>query len=230
MAKHGEDYSASMRTAKILKEFSEKATEVLRSDEAREIVGDKDNANVPLLRGIGKYKFIPKMNEVFLLDACAICPTPAYKGVAKAIGMEVLPVGPNLEDQLKVYRENFDKYTFIFVHFKLTDKYGENGDVEAKTKAFKMVDEIIREFLNPSPDIFFVGGDHSTPAVIVKGHSGDPVPFIFYSPNGRVRVDNVKRFDEVSCSCGVMGTNLPAYAIIMPSALEFSGKLRKFEN
>ena len=228
--KPGEDYSSSMRTAKILRELSRQITEILRSKEARDIVGDNNNANVPLFRGIGKYHYMPKMKEVFKLDACAICPTPAYKGVAKAIGMDVLPVGPNLEDQLDVYRKNFNKYTFLFVHFKLTDKYGENGDIENKTKAFKMADSIVREFLNPEPDIFFVGGDHSTPASIVKGHSGDPVPFIFYSPKGRVRKDNVRRFDEISCSCGAMGTNLPAYAIIMPSALEFSGKLRKFEN
>jgi len=143
-----------------------------------------------------------------------------YRGLAKLVGMDALPFCEDLDDQLKALSANYDRYDFFFVHFKGTDRAGEDGDFDAKVAALEELDRRIPAFLKLRPDVLIVTGDHSTPAVL-KGHSWHPVPVLLSSRWSHH--DGVKRFTERECTAGSLGRMraVDLMAVAMANALRF---------
>ena len=191
--------------------------------QARTVLADKHPANMLLLRGMSKWPQLPQMPDVFGLRAAAIAVYPMYRGLAKLVGMAVLPTGTRPEDQVATLRENWAKFDFFFVHYKATDSRGEDGNFDAKVAALEDVDTIIPAIRNLKPDVFMVGGDHSTPALLA-GHSWHPVPFALWSP--WCRRDKSEMFDENQCALGGLGV-FPATGAL-PLALANARRLTKF--
>jgi 2,3-bisphosphoglycerate-independent phosphoglycerate mutase len=191
--------------------------------QARERLRDKHPANMLLLRGFSKWPDIPQMGDVFGLKAAAIAVYPMYRGLAKLVGMTVLPAGAGLADQVSTLRANWEKFDFFFLHYKATDSRGEDGDFEGKVVALEEVDSVVPAIRELNPDVFMVGGDHSTPSQL-RGHSWHPVPFILYSRC--CRGDEVELFDEAHCRHGGLGI-FPATAAL-PLALANAFRLTKF--
>jgi len=50
--------------------------------------------------------------------------------------------GAALEDEIKILKDNYHKYDFFFVHIKLTDTAGEDGDFARKVKALEQIDAV----------------------------------------------------------------------------------------
>jgi 2,3-bisphosphoglycerate-independent phosphoglycerate mutase len=192
-------------------------------EEARKRLADKHPANMLLLRGFSQWPELPHMSEVFGLNAAAIALYPMYRGLSKLVGMSVLETGTTVQDELETLRQNWDKYDFFFVHYKATDSRGEDGNYDAKVAALEEVDTIIPGIIALGPDVFMVGGDHSTPAM-VAGHSWHTVPFALWSKV--CRRDRVEMFDEESCRAGGLGI-MPATSA-MPLALANAGRLTKY--
>ena len=94
-----------------------------------------------LLRGFAKRPDWPAMPDVFKLRPAAVAHYPMYRGLAKLVGMEALPVGPALEDSIATLRENWDRFDYFFVHYKYTDTAGEDGDFDRKVAKFEEVDD-----------------------------------------------------------------------------------------
>ncbi|MGQ9631950.1 MAG: 2,3-bisphosphoglycerate-independent phosphoglycerate mutase [bacterium] len=204
----------SKRAADVVNKFIDRVSEVLRGEHP---------ANAVLLRGFAKYPRIPSMSEVFKLTPAAIANYPMYRGLAKLVGMELLPVGPSIGDEFEVLKANFDKYDFFFVHVKKTDSYGEDGDYRKKIEVIEEVDRFIPAILDLNPDVVAVTADHSTPAAL-KSHSWHPNPFMLYSKY--VRPDDVDTFTERACARGGLGT---FYAVDeVPLMLANALKLNKF--
>ncbi len=183
--------------AKALSKEAEKTAEILNKfiEKAHEIIKDQHPANGLLLRGFAEYPDIPTMEEVYGLHPAAIATYPMYKGLAKLVGMDILDVpGMEITDELKVLKENYDKYDFFYFHVKKTDSYGEDGNFEAKVHLIEEVDKtIVPEILKLKPTVFAITGDHSTPARM-KQHSFHGVPFVLYSENARP--DRAEYFSE----------------------------------
>jgi 2,3-bisphosphoglycerate-independent phosphoglycerate mutase len=125
-------------------------------------------------------------------------------------------------------------HTFIFAHFKYTDKTGEDGDQPGKIKRIEEMDAALPALLAAKPDVLLITGDHSTPAVL-KSHSWHPVPVLMAAPylRGHAYGDPFSRpqadkfpFDEVSCRGGEIGT-IPSKELL-PLAMAHAGKLEKF--
>lgn len=205
---------AAKRTAQLVNEFVAQARERLR---------DKHPANMLLLRGFSKWPDIPQMGDVFGLKAAAIAVYPMYRGLAKLVGMTVLPAGAGLADQVETLRANWKKFDFFFLHYKATDSRGEDGDFEGKVAALEEVDSAVPAIRGLDPDVFMVGGDHSTPSLL-RGHSWHPVPFIIHSR--WCRRDEVELFDEMHCRQGSLGV-FPATEAL-PLALANALRLTKF--
>jgi len=171
---------------------------------AKEILKDHYPANSLNLRGFAKDPGFPKFPEVFGLKAGAIATYPMYKGVAKLVGMEVLPVaGETLEDEVEALRAHWDEYDYFFFHVKKTDSAGEDGDFERKASVIEHVDEaVVPAILDLDPDVLIVTGDHSTPSAL-KSHSWHPVPTLLWSRY--CLPDGIAEFGERTCGRGSLG-------------------------
>lgn len=213
------------KPARALSPKAKKTEEVANSfiQKAGEVLKNQHPANAVLLRGISRVPRIPSMGELFKLTPAAIATYPMYKGLARLVGMEILPTGETIEDELNTLKENFGKYDFFYMHIKKTDSSGEDGNWEKKVKAIEEVDRFIPEILGLKFDVIVITSDHSTPCLL-KSHSWHPNPFLLHSKF--IRIDEAKRFTERECSRGGLG-RFPAVSA-MPLMLANGLKLTKF--
>ncbi|HEY3081344.1 MAG TPA: 2,3-bisphosphoglycerate-independent phosphoglycerate mutase [Chloroflexota bacterium] len=192
-------------------------------DAVREALRDEHPANMVLLRGFAKHPDLGTFDQRYRLKAAAVAVYPMYRGLARLVGMDVLPTGKTLADEIATVREHWAGYTFFFLHLKAADAAGEDGDFVAKVRVLEEVDARIVELLALGPDCLVVTGDHSTPARL-KQHSWHPVPFLLRSD--WEMPDGVSRFGERACARGGLGT-FPAQAA-MQLMLAASLKLTKY--
>lgn len=205
---------------------SEKAAEFANRfiRQAGSLLADKQPANMIMLRGFAKFPKIPSYQELFGLHAAAIAVNGMYRGVAKLVGMTVLPLeGVTIADEFSALEKNWNDFDFFYLHIKQTDTCGENGDFESKVGVIEQVDTLMPRLIALRPDVIIVSGDHSSPAVL-KAHSWHPVPTLLYSKD--VRPDGISEFGERACLRGSLGV-LPAKNI-MPIALANAGRVAKY--
>ncbi|MGA2284721.1 MAG: 2,3-bisphosphoglycerate-independent phosphoglycerate mutase [Dehalococcoidia bacterium] len=201
-------------TAKLVNDFVARAAKLL---------ADKHPANALLLRGFSRWPDIPHMGDVFGLNAAAVAVYPMYRGLAKLVGMTVLPTGMTIQDEVATLEEHWQDFDFFFIHYKTTDSRGEDGNYDAKVAALEEVDGIIPLLRRLNPDVFMVAGDHSTPSLLA-GHSWHPVPFVIAAR--WCRPDRTENFDEKNCRAGGLGL-MPATAAL-PLALANAQRLTKY--
>jgi len=204
----------SEKTAKIVREFLEKARGVLKKEHP---------ANGLLLRGFSTFPDLPTFQELYLLNPAAVATYPMYRGVAKYAGMKVLDTGPTFADEIRTLSQNFNDFDFFFVHFKQTDSRGEDGNFKAKVKSIEEVDALLPALLKLKPDVLVVTADHSTPCSL-RAHSWHAVPVLIVSEGART--DSVTEFTEKGCIAGGLG-RFPAQEL-MGLILAHSGRLEKF--
>lgn len=189
------------KVAKIIAEFYKQALPLL---------ADKSPANAFLLRGIAHQPEIPLFEERYGMKAAAIAVYPMYKGLAQLVGMTKIEGPQTIAEQFQRYLNEYDNYDFFFIHFKYTDKYGEDGNFEAKKKAIEEFDAALPIFLQKKPDVLAITGDHSTPAA-VKGHSWHPQPVLLHSKYSGS--DKLQRFTETGANQGSLGIFEAKYLI-----------------
>lgn len=212
----------------VAEDEASEATAQLANDwiaAARAILKDHEPANSLNLRGFAKDPGFPKFPDVYGLAAAAIATYPMYKGVAKLVGMDVVPVdGEALEDEVEALRAYWDEYDYFFFHVKKTDSAGEDGDFERKAEVIEHVDEVVvPAIMDLGPDVLIVTGDHSTPAAL-KSHSWHPVPTLLWSRF--CSWDGMEEFGERACGRGSLGV-FPA-SDEMQLALGYALRLNKY--
>ena len=116
-----------------------------------------------------------------------------------------------------------DAYDFVFLHYKDTDKAGEDGDFAGKVAALERLDAALPGVTALNPDVLVVSGDHATPAVLAA-HSWHPVPVALVGQYAMP--DAVERFSERACGAGSLGI-LPAHDL-MPLVLAHALRLTKY--
>ncbi|MGC9347686.1 MAG: 2,3-bisphosphoglycerate-independent phosphoglycerate mutase [Anaerolineae bacterium] len=212
--------------AEALAPDSEKAARLVRSfvEQVRNILSDRDPANLVLLRGFSQLPDWPKMDEAFGLRGVAIAMYPMYRGVAKLVGMDALPASKTVAEEIDKLEAHWDAYDFHFVHVKRIDSAGEDGDFDRRVSLIEEADALIPRILDLKPDVLVVTGDHSTPAKM-RYHSWHPVPALLWSPI--CRPDNVTQFGERACLTGGLGARFPAHEL-MPLMLANAQRLDKF--
>jgi len=189
--------------------------------QAAGLLADAAPANMILLRGFDQLPALPRFPEVFRLRAAAIAAYPMYRGLARLVGMDVLKTGATFVDEVATLAAHWDAYDFVFLHYKDTDKAGEDGDFAGKVAALERLDAALPVIEAQRPDVLVVTGDHATPAVL-KGHSWHPVPVLL--AGAYAAPDGVDRFSERACAAGSLGV-LPAHhlmPIVMASALRLT--------
>jgi len=206
------------KTARVLNQFVELACQIMAGYEP------KPPANMLLLRGFDNYPNFPSFPEMFRVRAAAIAVYPTYRGIAKLVGMQALPVeGGATADEFATLEQYWNDFDFFYLHVKETDLAGEDGDFARKVSIIETVDRLLPRLMALQPDVVVVSGDHSTPAAL-KGHSWHPVPTLIYGKS--VRADGLAEFGERACSRGSLGLMLARN--IMPIALANAGRIIKW--
>jgi 2,3-bisphosphoglycerate-independent phosphoglycerate mutase len=191
--------------------------------EARKRLADAAPANMILLRGFDQLPEMPRFPEVYAMRAAAIAAYPMYRGLAKLVGMDVLKTGGTFADEIATLREHWAAYDFFFVHYKDTDKAGEDGNFDAKVQALERFDSFIPAIREMGADVVVVSGDHATPSILAA-HGWQPVPVLVWSRY--CGADSVTAFTERACSTGSLGL-MPAHHL-MPLIMANALRLTKF--
>jgi 2,3-bisphosphoglycerate-independent phosphoglycerate mutase len=202
------------KTVRILKTFIERALGVIKSE---------PKANAILLRGVAKVPKIEPFSERYHLRPLALATYPMYKGITRLLKMETPDPGDSFDDLVAYMREHWQEYDFFYLHYKDTDKAGEDGDFMKKVKTIEELDKRIPEILSLNPDVLVITGDHSTPA-LWGAHSWHPNPLLLYSKFAGA--DDADQFTERVCKKGYLGT---FYAKdLMTILLANAGRLKKY--
>ena len=181
------------RTAKLVQAFYKAALPLLKG---------KQPANGFLLRGVAHQPSIPTFVERYQLRAAALAVYPMYKGLAQLVGMEKIEGPQTIREQFERCVSEYNDYDFFFIHYKYTDKHGEDGNFAAKKSAIEELDSALPVLLQKKPDVLAITGDHSTPCVM-KGHSWHAQPVLLHSPfSGSDKLD---RFTETGANIGSLG-------------------------
>jgi len=205
---------AKSKTAKIYEDIA---------NQVRTILSDEPKANMILARGFARFPDWPKFAERFKMSPAAVAGYPMYRGVARLLGMSVVSEPTSAADVCTEAVKAMKDHTFVFAHFKYTDKTGEDGDLPAKVEQIEKMDAGIPSLLAGDPDVLIITGDHCTPPSL-KAHSWHPVPVLMHAPF--ICGGDGGGFDEITCRGGQLGM-IPAKAII-PTAMAHAGKLEKF--
>jgi 2,3-bisphosphoglycerate-independent phosphoglycerate mutase len=184
---------AQKKTADTINEFYKLALPIIASH---------PQANGFLMRGIAHQPKIPFFVDRYKLKPACLAVYPMYKGLAQLVGMGKIEGAKTIVEQFEAYLKAYDNFDFFFIHYKYTDKYGEDGNFVAKKKAIEDFDAALPILLKKKPDVLVVTGDHSTP-VAVKGHSWHPQPVLLHSAVSGS--DKLERFTETGANSGSLG-------------------------
>lgn len=194
------------KVAKLIADFYKAALPVLAQEKP---------ANGFLMRGIAHQPEIPLFEDRYKLRAAALAVYPMYKGLAQLVGMKKIEGPQTIKEQFERYLAEYDNFDFFFIHFKYTDKYGEDGNFAAKKKAIEELDAALPILLQKKPDVLAITGDHSTPCS-VKGHSWHPQPVLLHSAYSGS--DKLERFTETGANAGSLGVFEAKYLIRLMQA------------
>jgi 2,3-bisphosphoglycerate-independent phosphoglycerate mutase len=205
---------ADSPTAKIFKDIA---------GQVQKILADEPKANMILARGFAKFPDWPRFADRYQLKPAAVAGYPMYRGVARLVGIEVVSQPTTAEDICSEAAQALKEHTFVFAHFKYTDKTGEDGDLAGKIQRIEEMDAALPKLLDDGPDVLIVTGDHSTPPSLMA-HSWHPVPVLMHAPH--LRGGDGGRFEEVACRAGQIGT-IHARELL-PLAMAHADKLEKY--
>jgi len=205
---------SSQYLADIVNKFTDKGMKLLK---------DKFPANAFLMRGFSAKPRIISMQSKYKLEAAAIAAYPMYRGIASLLGFSILPSADSIEELFEIYRENYNKYDYFYIHIKGTDKTGEDGDFSGKVQCIEKVDSALPVLFDCMPDVLCITGDHSSPA-LMHSHSWHPVPVLIHGKF--CGYDRCQRFTEQDCISGGLGTFESKY--LMGQLLANAGRLQKF--
>ncbi|HLH53255.1 MAG TPA: 2,3-bisphosphoglycerate-independent phosphoglycerate mutase [Verrucomicrobiae bacterium] len=194
------------KVAKLIADFYKAALPIIAAEKP---------ANGFLMRGIAHQPEIPLFEERYQLKPAALAVYPMYKGLAQLVGMKKIEGPQTIKEQFERYLAEYDNFDFFFIHFKYTDKYGEDGNFEAKKKAIEEFDAALPILMRKKPDVLAITGDHSTPCAI-RGHSWHPQPVLLHSAYSGS--DKLERFTETGANTGSLGVFEAKYLIRLMQA------------
>jgi 2,3-bisphosphoglycerate-independent phosphoglycerate mutase len=188
-----ENNAGQKKMAALIADFYKAALPVLAKEKP---------ANGFLMRGIAHQPHIPLFQDRYLLKPACLAVYPMYKGLAQLVGMKKIEGPQTIAEQFERYLKEYDNYDFFFIHYKYTDKYGEDGNFVAKMKAIEDFDAALPILLQKKPDVLAITGDHSTPCSL-HGHSWHAQPVLLHSACSGS--DKLERFTETGANLGSLG-------------------------
>ena len=212
-----DDTEAAKVSAKLVNEFTIKATQVLDNHEVNQkrAKEGKLKANVILSRDAGSMiPDFPLLSDIYGLDFVCLADMNVERGISKLAGMNLvdlpLPSKDLVSDcklRIKKLLETLPNYDCFYIHIKGPDEPGHDGDYKLKAELIEIIDQhFVGEMLkhiNLDDHLVCITADHSTPCNL-KAHSDDPVPVLIAGNN--LKPDKVQTFSEKECKQGELGT------------------------
>jgi len=223
------------RTARILKQLTEKFHEILQSHplNVKRRAEGLLPANFVLLRGASVLPKLEPITERYGIKALCVAAGALYRGVCKAVGMDLIDVPgatgtveTDVIAKAKAAVEGLLKYDFVFVHVKGADNASHDGNAQQKIRMIEKIDALLGYVLkNTDKDelVIAVTADHTTP-IAVREHAGDPVPLAIMGPG--VRADSVQRYSEIDCAEGGLGRIRGLD--LTPTLMNYIGRVKKY--
>lgn len=185
--------AGQVKVAKLIADFYQAALPLLAKQRP---------ANGFLMRGVAHQPNIPTFEQRYGLKAAALAVYPMYKGLSQLVGMTKIEGPETIAQQFERYVKEYENYDYFFIHYKYTDKAGEDGNFAAKVKAIEDFDAALPILLARKPDVLAITGDHSTPCAL-KGHSWHPQPVLLHAESSGS--DKLLRFTETGANSGSLG-------------------------
>jgi 2,3-bisphosphoglycerate-independent phosphoglycerate mutase len=223
---------ADRNTAEACNEFVRQSREVLWDHplNRKRLKQGEPPANVILLRGAGEMGHFEPFEERYHLKGSVIAAATLIIGIGKVVGLRHVAVpgatgsvDTNLEGKIAAAVQELREQDFVLVNIKGSDEAAHDGNAIEKKRFIERIDASLAPLFDLSDCLLVICGDHSTPCTI-KDHSADPVPLLIHGDG--VRVDAVKRFDEISCAQG--GLHRLQGLSLMPIILDLINKAHKY--
>ena len=221
----------SMKTARLLNDFSRRAHETLKNHYVNIKRAKKGflPANYLLLRGGGVVPHLQSLQERFDVRGACIAAAALVKGVCRMAGMKVIDVpsatgsvNTDVHAKAMAALEALETHELVLLHVKGFDDASHDGNAPAKVKLIQRTDKELKPLIDAA-DFVVLAIDHTTP-VTVREHTGDPVPIVIAGPS--VRADDVRVYGERAAARGglgrIRGKNL------LPILADLMGKGKKF--
>jgi 2,3-bisphosphoglycerate-independent phosphoglycerate mutase len=226
------DDPADAKTARACNEFVRQSAEILYHHPLN-IQRMKEGlapANYLLIRGAGKMGEFPQFSERYGLSGSVIAAATLIVGIGKVVGLEHIPVpgatgsvNSDVAAKVRAALAELGRKDFVLMNVKGADEAGHDGNATQKRDFIEVIDAALEPLLDLDETLIVVCADHSTPCP-VRDHSADPVPVVIRGPG--VRVDRVRRFDEVSCAEG--GLHRIRGSDLMPIVMDLINKSHKY--
>lgn len=181
-------------SASLVNDFLEKAHEVLSKHSLNK--GKKLPANFILPRGFGSR--IPEVEPFarrYFKKACGLTGLDVDKGILKLLGIDLIEVPEDVDDELTPKRRPLEKvmkrYDFVFVHFKNIDTPSHDGNFYLKKENIEKDDAFIGS-LDLDDKLIVATSDHST-SCRKKSHTAEPIPTLV-SPTANTNLKFGERY------------------------------------
>lgn len=227
--------SAAARTAHALNRFSYLAYEHLNSHPINKERRDSglQPANGILCRSAGKNRQLVSLVKRLGLRGCVVAAESTVIGLANLLKYQVVSKPgftslPNTDLNAKVAaaRAALIDNDIVFLHIKGPDICAHDKDPLGKLRLVEAIDQALAD-LPRDGLVIAVTGDHSTDCN-TGDHTGDPVPSLLYSPQGRR--DLCTQFGESYCAGGGLGrVSATGFLCSMLDAMGFMHKFKPGE-
>lgn len=167
------------------------------------------SANSIWLWGQGRSPRMSTLKNRFGVEGYVISAVHLLKGIGICAGLEVVNVpgatgyfDTDYEAKARYALERLKEKDFGYIHVEAPDEAGHMGEVRLKIASIEAFDEKVVGGILKGMEEFgsyriLVLPDHPTP-VSVRTHTADPVPFVIYSSESKLRTSGAEGFDEVS--------------------------------
>jgi len=201
---------AAERTARALNRFTEIAYQRLNNHQVnrqRSAAGLLP-ANGLLCRSAGRRQRVTSMVNHFGLNSSLVAGEGTVIGLGRMLGYRIITdhrftslANTDLEAKVAAAQAALKESDLVFLHVKGTDICGHDRNPLCKRALIESMDRALSPILTKDL-VVGITGDHSTDCN-TGNHTGDPVPSLLYSLQGRR--DRCDRFGEVDCSAGGLG-------------------------
>ena len=202
--------TAAPHTAKALNTFIDSAHRTLRDHPVNEERRSRDAmpATGIITRGAGILRQVDTLQNHLGMKVAVVAGERTLMGLAKLYGYTAITdtrftslPDTDLDAKVELANTALEDHDLAYLHIKGTDTCSHDQDPEGKARLIERIDAAIAPLLVPER-VVGISADHSTDSTI-GCHCGDPVPSIFYAPNGRR--DGCQSYGETSCMAGGLG-------------------------